>query len=93
MFPVTAMDARLSPKRIIQGVELATTSVAVDDAWLRASGEWSDIINGVKVTLRLTEAGGVRGWTNEHEVAVHRMFWFAWYSFHPATLLVDGSDR
>jgi hypothetical protein len=28
---------------------------------------------------------------DKEPVTVHRKYWFAWYSFHPQTALIDGN--
>jgi hypothetical protein len=92
MFPVTASDARLAPKRVIYGVELADQAVAIDAEWLVGQRRWSRSTSAGELTLTVTDGGGVHGLLNGEPIAVHRMFWFAWYSFHPRTALVDGSE-
>ena len=90
MFPVSASDARLSPKRIIFGAEVAGVPVAVDEHWLTEQGSWSSSIEGVDLEIKVMPSGGITGQANGEQISVHRMFWFAWYSFHPKTLLIDG---
>jgi hypothetical protein len=92
MFPVTASDARLAPKRVIYGVELSGRAVAIDAAWLDKVQRWSRSTDAGDLTLTLSDDGGVNGLLDGQPIAVHRMFWFAWYSFHPTTALVDGSE-
>jgi hypothetical protein len=92
LFPVTAESARLAPKRVIYGVELPDQAVAVDAEWLAEKKQWSHGTAAGELSLEVAADGGVHGSLGSEPIAVHRMFWFAWYSFHPATSLVDGSN-
>ena len=93
MFPVSIVDARRHPKLEIVGAEIDGQPVAYDLDYLRRAGTVEDEIGAKKIQVTLgddgmvtvTQAGTKQRWT------AHRMFWFAWYSFHPDTLLRDGS--
>ena len=93
LFPVTAQDARLHAKKVIYGVELGDHSIAVDSEWLLQSGSWEHGIEGQSVRLQVDDAGGVQGFAGEKPIPVHRMFWFAWFSFHPDTSLIDQRNH
>ena len=93
LFPVSAQDARLHAKKVIYGVELGDQSIAVDSEWLLQSGSWTHDIEGQTVRLQVDGAGGVQGFAGEKSIPVHRMFWFAWYSFHPDTSLIDQRNH
>jgi len=88
LFPVAKKDARLHVKKIIHGVEIGELSIAVEDRWLMAEGSWEHDINGKILRLEVDDAGGVNGSLEGEPVPVHRMYWFAWYSFHPDTSLI-----
>jgi hypothetical protein len=91
MFPVSLSDARLHPKRVIHGLEVNGQPVAYDQKFLQEKGEFSDTIGGQQLSVRYNSDGSVRIKNAEGEVLIaHRMFWFAWYTFHPDTLLRDG---
>jgi len=56
---------------------------------IEASGVIEDIIGGVIIKVELQDDGGI-GVTNVdtgEPVVAERSFWFAWYAFHPETLL------
>jgi len=93
LFPVSAQDARLHAKKVIYGVELGDHSIAVNSEWLLQSGSWEHDIEGQSVRLQVDDAGGVQGFAGEKPIPVHRMFWFAWYSFHPDTSLIDQRNH
>ena len=89
MFPVTLSDARLHPKMVIYGADINGHAVAYAQDYLLEKGEISDDIGGRAVNVVIAEDGGVTvsdPKSGESWVA-HRLFWFAWYSFHPDTLL------
>jgi hypothetical protein len=74
LFPVTATDVRLEPKRIIYGLELPGVSVAVNEVWLKKQESWTQQVEGSEIGLVVTPSGGVKGTVNGAVVAVHRMF-------------------
>jgi hypothetical protein len=88
--PVSATDARLHPKRVIYGMEIGERALAVDSEWLVKEGRWSDDYEGKKLLLTMDPNGEVAASLDDEPVTVHRMFWFAWYSFHTNTALIDG---
>lgn len=93
LFPV-ALDRRLHPKTVVYGVEMAGASFAVTERALEAEGS---IEQGGEPGLKweLAHSGQVEASrldTGEPLVA-HRMFWFAWYSFHTDTQLYDGQRQ
>lgn len=89
LFPV-ALDRRLHPKTVVYGVEVGGASFAVTERALEAAGsiEQGDE-PGVKWTL--AESGQVEATRldNGEPLVAHRMFWFAWFSFHVETALHD----
>ena len=88
--PVSATSARLHPKRVIYGLEIGERALAIDSEWLLKEGGFSDEYDGKKLVFKLTGNGEVDASLDGERVTVHRMYWFAWYSFHPQTSLVDG---
>jgi hypothetical protein len=88
LFPVTSEDARLHVKKIIYGVEISDQSIAVESGWLQEHDVWEHEIDGQTIRLEIDQAGAVRGYLDDQPIAVHRMYWFAWYSFHPDTSLI-----
>lgn len=93
LFPVARIDARLHLKKVIHGVEIGALSIAVEDAWLKQKGNWEHDVNGSILRLELDDTGGVTGTLGGEPVLVHRMYWFAWYSFHPDTSLIDERNH
>ena len=89
--PVSATDARLHPKRVIYGMEIGDRALAIDSEWLAKEGRWSNEYAGKKLVLTLNRNGEVSALLDDERISIHRMYWFAWYSFHPQTALIDGN--
>ena len=54
-------------------------------------GVWSNDYEGKKLILVMDQNGEVEASLDGKSITVHRMFWFAWYSFHTNTALIDGN--
>ena len=90
MFPVAAESLRLHPKEVVHGVEFEGGSFAVTDRALRQKPEIVVSANGVTLRWRRADNGLVSVETGDGQPLVaHRMFWFAWYTFHVDTGLHD----
>ena len=89
LFPVSKQDARLHVKKVIYGIEIGERSIAVEADWLTEQREWEHQIDGQHLRLEMDSVGAVTATMGQQPVAVHRMFWFAWYSFHPDTSLIQ----
>lgn len=90
LFPVAQRSPSLRPKEVVYGVETAAGPIAVTERALRKQGQLQVELRGGATTWRRDENGEVevRGAGGEVLLA-RRMFWFAWYSFHPGTALHD----
>jgi hypothetical protein len=89
--PVSATDARLHPKKVIYGMEIGDRAIAIDSEWLVKEGRFSDEYEGKKLVLNLKQGGEIEASLDGEQITIHRMYWFAWYSFHPKTALIDGN--
>ena len=91
MFPVALSDARLHPKRVIHGLEIDGQPVAYDQKYLQKKGQITDQVGDQRLTVSYQPDGSVRiSNSSGKQWTAHRMFWFAWYTFHPNTLLRNG---
>ena len=90
MFPVALQDARLHRKKVVYGIKAGEQAVAVDAEWLMTQGSWSHELEEGLLKLELAADGGVNATINGLPIAAHRMFWFAWYSFNPATAFIGA---
>jgi hypothetical protein len=95
MFPVTLEDARLHPKMVVYGADIEGHAVAYAQTYLREERTLADEIDGRTLQVSHGEDGGVTITdTKSKQIWVaHRLFWFAWYSFHPDTLLRTGDYK
>jgi hypothetical protein len=88
--PVSAMDARLHPKRVIYGIEIGDQAIAIDAGWLAEEGTFSNQYEGETLVVKLADNGEINAFLENEQLTIHRMYWFAWYSFHPKTALIEG---
>ena len=88
--PVSATDARLHPKRVIYALEIGDQAVAFDGEWLAQQGQWSNQIGGQDLAVTYGGDGEVSASLDGNPVTITRMYWFAWYSFHPQTALIKA---
>jgi len=88
--PVSATDARLHPKRVIYAMEIGEQAFAIDSEWLAKQGKWLNDFNDQALVVTYRSDGHVSASLDGNPVTITRMFWFAWYSFHPQTALING---
>ena len=92
-FPVEASDNRIHPKTVIFGIEVETPEGTVYSAYreddLIELGVIEDVVGSVPVRVERASDGIVTILNLETGEALikERDFWFAWYAFHPDTLL------
>jgi len=86
--PVSASDERVHAKTVVFGFDLPSGSIAYAEAVLQESGSYSHELNREEAVITLHDDGEVtmlRGDETHHPI---RVFWFAWYTFHPETDLI-----
>jgi hypothetical protein len=90
-FPVEAEDDRIHPKTVVFGIELNGTYKAYKEDDLKKLNSIEDSVNGTKIKVERDETGivSVTNLDNGEEIVKERDFWFAWYAFHPDTLLYE----
>lgn len=88
--PVSATDARLHPKRVIYAMEIGEQAFAFDSEWLKKQAIWLNDFNDQAVVVTYQD-GLVSASLDGNPITITRMYWFAWYSFHPQTALIDGT--
>jgi len=92
MFPVENEDQRIHPKTVIFGIEIDGVYKAYKEEDVIRKGTFEDSIAGVRI-LVTRDAAGIVIFTNldsGREIVKERDFWFAWYAFHPDTLVYEG---
>src|SRR3989344_5310393 len=89
IFPVEKQDDRIHSKTVIFGIEVNGQYKAYKEEDLIEKEVIIDIVNGVNVKVERDEAGTVKitDVDTGKEIVKERDFWFAWYAFHPETLL------
>lgn len=91
MFPVEHDDQRIHPKTVIFGIEVEGVYKAYKEQDVIRKGTFEDSVAGVPVRISRDTAGIVT-FTNldsGQEIVKERDFWFAWYAFHPDTLVYE----
>lgn len=88
-FPVSLKDARLMNKAEVFGFELDGQAVAVESNFLHENRAMLETINGKKINIVMKADGivEVRNLTDKKKIVATMTYWFAWYNFHPQTLL------
>ncbi len=90
-FPVEGRDDRIHPKTVVFGIEVDGAFKAYREKDLKEASSIEDTVNGTPIKVERDTAGIVKI-TNQNtgaEIVKERDFWFAWYAFHPDTLLYE----
>ena len=89
VFPVENEDSRIHPKTVVFGVEIDGQYKAYREEDLIEAGSIRDTLAGEPLRITRDQAGIVRveNLRTGEEIVKEREFWFAWYAFHPETLL------
>ena len=89
MLPAAETDKRLHPKKVVYGIDLDGTHVAYSEDFFAQEPVRTDTVNGRKLRLSLLDDGTVTVVDTEdgQTYAPLRLYWFAWYVFHPETEL------
>ena len=91
LFPVSLKDARRKPKQLVHGMELNGKAFAVTEDYLQRHSTATQAVSGHVVRITRDNDGSVAAInvdTKEY-VAITRVYWFAWYAFHPRTQLLE----
>ena len=90
-FPVEHRNDSIHPKTIVHGIHLENTTHAFLDTDIPPGGSIEEEIDGQQIVVNKDEIGSVTVTVEDEIRAEQRMFWFAWYAFHPDTGVYDGS--
>lgn len=90
MFSVSTTDDRIRPKTVVFGFDLGGQSIAVTEEALGEAGELSHAAGGIELKIEMHEDGSVTALELESGASyvATRLFWFAWFTFHPETELL-----
>ncbi len=85
-FPITQRDLTIHPKTVVFGFEINGHKLAVFEDRLSDESRIETSLGDQKLTIEQLADGSVLA-TDEHGDAHPsiRLFWFAWYNFHPDT--------
>jgi len=85
-FPITQRDLTIHPKSVVFGFEINGRKLAVFESRLKDESRFETSLGEHNLIVEQLSDGSVRA-TDEHG-DVHpsiRLFWFAWFNFHPDT--------
>ena len=89
MFPVSAEDDRIHPKSVVHGFNVDGMQIAYTQALLEKHRSYESELGEFELTAMLHDDGSVTLADQHGETYVGtRLFWFAWYTFHPGTRVV-----
>lgn len=90
MFPVSSKDDRIHPKTVVYGFDIDGRTIAYTESLLESGGEHAHSSGDLKLVAEMNDDGSVtaRDQNGGHHTPT-RLFWFAWYTFHPDTGLVQ----
>lgn len=86
MFPISRRDFSIHPKTVVFGLELGGVSLAVGESTLKELTEVKFRAGNEDWLVRRLPDGSVTATSaSGQEQTAIRLFWFAWYNFHPDT--------
>jgi len=90
-FPVNNEDDRVHPKSVVFGFNVDGKPVAYTESLLQKQGTYRHNFSGAGHTVTLHDDGSVtlrRDGADGVQEPI-RLYWFAWYTFHPQTELLQ----
>jgi len=91
IFAVKNEDARIHPKSVVFGFTVDGKSIAYTEALLQNHGTFRHEFDGTEHAVTLHDDGSVslrRDGVDGVQEPI-RLYWFAWYTFHPQTELLQ----
>lgn len=86
--PVSDTDERVHAKAVVFGFNLPSGAIAYTESMLRESGGYRHDLNGEEAVVTLHDDGSVSMQYEKKTYHPTRVFWFAWFTFHPSTGLI-----
>ena len=86
--PVSASDDRIHAKTVVFGFDLPSGAIAYAESVLQDGGSYRHDIGGEEAVVTLHEDDQVSMQRGDQIYHPIRVFWFAWYTFHPETGLI-----
>ena len=88
MFPVSNTDDRVAAKTVVFGFDLKSGAIAYTESLLSEYGTFRHEPGGIETAVTLHDDGSVSMQRNDQLHAPVRLYWFAWFTFHPDTELI-----
>ncbi|MCV6606353.1 MAG: DUF3179 domain-containing protein, partial [Porticoccaceae bacterium] len=90
-FPVSHKDARRKPKQIVYGIEVEGRTLAITEAYLQQHRAFDQVVGNYSLRILRRKDGSVVAYNKDTQrtIPVTRLYWFAWYTFHPRTELLE----
>lgn len=86
MFPVAHKSRKLHPKAVVFGTTVNGEDLAFEEQWLAEQKQHRETFADLPIEVTYSEDGSVTvSDRSGNTYLAHRMFWFAWYTFHPET--------
>lgn len=93
VFKLTQADSDVPFDSLMQACPARDCIPSIDKPDFIPAGEVEYLrVDDLELSLRLRASGEVDASLDGEQITIHRMYWFAWYSFHPSTALIDGKD-
>jgi hypothetical protein len=94
MFPVSGTDDRLHPKSVVFGAFIDDRYVAYSERLLKKESAIRDRLGDRQLVVNLHDDGSVtiRDVATDESFTPIRLFWFAWFAFHPETEVRDSGE-
>lgn len=91
MFPVNRRSRKLSPKTVVYGFEIDGDPIAYTEDLFGKQQTYTHEISGEPAAVTMRSDGSVILELRNSGVQYTpiRLFWFAWYTFHPETSLIQ----
>ena len=90
-FPIINSSSALQPKTVVYGFDINGQEIAFTEQMLAKNPEYDFEWRGRSVIVSMATDGSVR-LTDKQSAEAYapvRLYWFAWYTFHPETELVE----
>jgi hypothetical protein len=89
VFPVSGTDDRIGPKTVVHGVYVDGVYIAWTEQLLKTEGQVTQEVNDRNLVISYHEDSSVsvQDAVSGKSYTPVRAFWFAWYAFHPDTVL------
>jgi hypothetical protein len=86
--PVSASDDRVHAKTVVFGFDLVSGDIAYTASMLEDKVSYRHELNGEEAVITLHDDGSVTMLRADKTLYPTRLFWFAWYTFHPGSDLI-----